>query len=178
MIPQNTAPISSNPNCLQNALKGSPGVGRLFATNPKDPSIASHHGAHALSPSYEADAVTLAPVTGQVAKTHLQEGGANALYYIDVRITNRNSPLYGDYAVYFDLKTVSVTKGDVLGVGATFGTARPAGDPRNEIGLHTTLVHGKDYREFNLMRAQHAIGFPTKFFIDPLGPDSPINCPP
>jgi hypothetical protein len=168
--PQNPAPTkSSNPNCLQNAVEGSPGVGRPFATNPRDPSISSHNGAHALSPDHRARVSTLEPLQGRVIWTNRQD---STLFLADVRLPN------GNVAAYLDLQSVSVRRGQPVGTGDAIGTVRAAGDPRNGVGLHLSLVLGQYYNQYRQMRQQGAIGFPTKFFIDPLGPNSPVNCPP
>jgi hypothetical protein len=168
--PQKTEPSkSSNPNCLQNAVEGSPGVGRPFATNPKDPSISSHNGARALSPNHRAGVSTLEPLQGRVIWTNRQD---STLFLADVRLPN------GDVAAYLDLQSVSVHRGQTLRTGDAIGTVRAAGDPRNQVGLHLSLIHGESYDQYRRMRQPGAIGFPTKFFIDPLGPNSPVNCPP
>ena len=162
-------PKSGNPNCLQNAVEGSPGIGRPFATNPRDPSISSHNGAHALSPDHPARVSTLAPLQGRVIWTNHQD---SILFLADVRLPN------GDVAAYLDLQRVLVRKGQTVRTGDVIGTVRAAGDPRNQIGLHFSLIHGEYYKDYKHMRQQGAVGFPTKFFIDPLGPSSPVNCPP
>jgi RHS repeat-associated protein len=166
---QTEPPKSSNPNCLQNAVEGSPGVGRPFATNPKDPSISSHNGAHALSPDHPARVSTLQPLQGHVIWANRQD---SELFLADVLLPN------GDVAAYLDLRSLSVHRGQTLKTGDAIGTVRAAGDPRNQVGLHFSLVHGQYYETYKRMRQQGAVGFPTKFFIDPLGPNSPVNCPP
>lgn len=171
VIPQNTHEAghseAPNPNCLRYAVRGSPGVADPFKINVTDPSLSGHIGAHALSPlGHSAEAVTLPPLAGTIIKTNAQD---SVLFYLDVRLAN------GNVAVYFDLQTVQ-RKSGYTRAGDVFGTVRP-GDPRTDVGLHLTLVRGQYYNQFNSLRAQHTINYPTKFFIDPLGPESPVRCP-
>ncbi len=157
----------SNPNCLRYAVRGSPGVGDPFKVFPRDKSRSGHIGAHALSPpGLSAEAVTLPPLAGTIIKTNAQDA---SLFYLDVRLANDN------VAVYFDLQTVRKKSG-YLRAGDKIGTVRP-GDPRNNVGLHVTIVLGQYYKDFNLHRGEYTANGPTKYFIDPLGPDSPIRCP-
>jgi RHS repeat-associated protein len=176
--PQNPAqqPKSSNPNCLRNAVVGSPGVGRGFDANPGPDGRVFHDGAHALSPANAASAVTLAPLAGTVIDSYGQGDGLRSLV---VR------PNEGNFlVVYKDLASISVRNGQTLAAGDKFGTVRPAGDPRSYIGLHVTLLRPEYYGAFRseLQRAARVgeLGGRNtrKMFIDPLGPNSPINCPP
>lgn len=167
---------SSNPNCLQNAVVGSPGVGRPFDANPGPNGRVFHDGAHALSPPSAADAVTLAPLAGRVTATYHQGDGTQSV------VVQPNS---GNFLViYKDLASVSVGIGQSLGAGDKIGTVRPAGDPRSYIGLHVTLLRPGHYGAFRreLQRAARANSLGGRntrdMFIDPLGPESPINCPP
>ena len=175
--PQNTGQTPTpNPNCLQNAIvdangkPSSPGIGRPFAFNPNN-DLVGHDGAHALSPAGGGRVQSLAPLNGRVIYTNRQEGqGANTLYLVDVRLAN------GDVARYKDLSGVSVRVGQNVGTGDIIGSVRPAGDPRNYVGLHLTLVNGANYAAYksNVRAGQPS---PVGFFIDPLGPKSPVNCP-
>jgi|SRR5215831_406689 len=172
LLPQNppgTRPRRvTNPNCLKNAVKGSPGVGDPFKTNVNDPSMAGHIGAHALAPEgIAAEAVTLAPLAGKIIKTHAQDTHGN--FYVDVRLAN------GNVAVYFDLQSVRQASGS-LQEGDVIGITRP-GNLANKVGLHVTIVRGEYYNDFNAHRGRYTVNGPTKEFIDPLGPESPINCP-
>jgi len=166
--PQGTRPRrATNPNCLKYAVNGSPGVGDPFKTNINDPSMAGHIGAHALSPvGKPAEAVTLAPLAGKIIKTNAQD---SHLFYMDVRLAN------GNVAVYFDLQSIRQKSGS-LKAGDVIGTVRP-GNIANKVGLHVTIVLGQYYNDFNAHRSQYTQNGPTKYFIDPLGKDSPINCP-
>lgn len=180
LIPQNPAP-STNPNCLQNAVVGSPGVGRGFDANPGPNGRVFHDGAHALSPANAANAVTLPALAGEVIYRNVQEydnRGRPALYTVDVRPTNGNF-----IVTYKDLASTGVQVGQQLAAGSVIGTVRPAGDPRSYIGLHVTLVNPEFYNAFRQetrrQSQQNRLGTTNtrQMFIDPLGSNSPIRCP-
>jgi hypothetical protein len=180
--PQNTQP---NPNCLQNAVVGSPGIGRPFDAAPGPNGRVFHDGPHALSPANAANAVTLPALAGEVIYKNVQEYTTDsrgrkvpALYTVDVRPTNGNF-----IVVYKDLTTVSVGVRQMLAAGDVIGTVRPAGDPKSYIGLHVALVRPEFYdafrRETKAQARQNRLStFNTrKMFIDPLGPGGLLRCP-
>ncbi len=142
-----------------------------------------HDGAHALSPAKAGNAVTLPALTGEVIYKNVQEYTTDsrgrqipALYTVDVRPTNGNF-----IVVYKDLASVSVKRGQILRPNDVIGTVRPAGDPKNFIGLHVTLVRTAFYdafrKETGAQAQQNRLGTVNtrKMFIDPLGPESPIR---
>ena len=109
-----------------------------------------------------------------VIRVRPQEPG---LSYIDVRLDN---PINGvNYiARYKDLSSTSASVRQHLEAGEVFGTVRPGSDPINRylIGLHVTLVRADAYAGYanRVARGQYSN---AKIFLDPLGPNSPINCP-
>jgi hypothetical protein len=173
---QGHAAETPNPNCMQsavvdvNGIPVSPGLARPFAYNPQN-RLVGHDGPHALSPSGGAFVQTLAPLAGRVIYTNIQEGqGANALYLVDVGLPS------GIVVRYKDLSSVSVRAGQTVKAGDIIGKVRPAGDQRNYVGLHLTLVKGTNYERYKAnVRAGRPS--PVSYFIDPLGPSSPVRCP-
>jgi hypothetical protein len=97
---------------------------------------------------------------------------------VDVRPTNGNF-----IVTYKDLANTAVQVGQQLTAGSLIGTVRPAGDPKNFIGLHVTLVNPEFYKAFRqetkAQAQQNRLGTVNtrKMFIDPLGAGSPIKCP-
>jgi hypothetical protein len=177
-----------NPSCLQNAVIGSPGVGRPFSVDPQGD--ADHDGAHSLSPPGGGIAVTLPALVGQVIYWNDQEPGL---------FTVRVKPDGGNFVVvYKDLASVSAIirqslpkgvqgNGAHLGEYSPLGNVRPyaAGDPENRggIGLHVSLVRSQYYDAFAKSTKKdnsRTLGSrnPAYYFIDPLrDPESPIRCP-
>ena len=89
-------------------------------------------------------------------------------------------------AVYKDLTKVVIKRGDYLKMGTKIGTVRPSGMPQeriNRAGLHITLIYRKYWEAF--VRRRSGIGVAAgdakegdeNWFVDPLGAQSPINCP-
>jgi hypothetical protein len=80
----------------------------------------------------------------------------------------------GLVASYFDLSSINVRSGQTLREGSIVGSVRPAGDPRNQVGLHVALTHSQHYNEFRRMRQAGAIGFPRPpIRTPPSGPSAP-----
>jgi RHS repeat-associated protein len=173
-----------NPNCVQNAVPGSPGVTNRFHQN--------HYGAHALSPPNGGKAETLPALTGSVIYWNSIQGGA---YTVRVR------PDVGNFIViYQDLasvdrrivnglsrRTTNFNSGLQLNAGGPIGTVFPpyANDPQNrsEVGLHVALLRREFYDAYAAATkrsdANKTLGAvtPASWWIDPGGPESPIRCP-
>jgi hypothetical protein len=176
---RNTLPILNNhellhqPNCMQNAVPGSPGLGRPFdppGSNPDDQMF--HYGPHALSPAGGGVAVTLPALAGTIIDISDQGDGLLRLYV---------KPDVGNFIiVYGDLVKVSKRRGR-LNAGDVIGTLRPAGDPIEARGLHLTLVRNEYYNDFRkatksaALRNRYSTTY-RKYFIDPLSNESPVNC--
>jgi murein DD-endopeptidase MepM/ murein hydrolase activator NlpD len=83
----------------------------------------------------------------------------------------------GNVAIYKDLATVSVRPGQRLRAGSVIGTVGEGGDYP---GLHFTILRG-GRNERNYYRSLTSTGQNNKIkvgmFINPLGPNSPVNCP-
>jgi len=170
-----------NPDCIQNAVAGSIGTSRgiIEAVGPNGPTgRAGHDGDHTLSgPGGPAAVKTLGPLSGTVIRIGDQ---GDDLHYIDVRL---DSSIGGvAYNVrYKDLLTVDVTLREHLDARGPFGTyigeVRPRGNPRDEVGLHTTLVRRSVYADYvrNVMNNQYS---PLNFFMSAVSdPRSPVRCP-
>ena len=176
--PQNTGRTPApNPNCIQNAVAGSIGTSRgiIPAIGPNGPTgRASHDGDHVLSgPGGPAAVTTLGPLAGTVIRTGYQPDG---LRYADVRL---NSSIAGvAYNVrYKDLLTVGVAVGNRVGAGSSIGTVRPAGDPRDHIGLHVTLVQRSEYAGY-VNRVRNGQYSPIGIYMSAVkDPRSPVRCP-
>jgi RHS repeat-associated protein len=175
--PQKTVPDTAagkaNPNCLQNAVPGSPGLARRFGRG--------HDGPHARAPLGGGIAITLGPLAGTVINV---TGGGDGTNIVDVRLAN------GDVAVYKDLGRVFVGRNESVGTGARIGTVSGGGFGGFD-GLHLSLVRGYAYDHYRQLTRQAVGGTRSQqaharselsrlqpFMLnDPLGPESPVRCP-
>lgn len=172
-----------NPNCIMNAVvdrNGRPasrGLARTYGDVLPNGTI-NHPGVHALAPlGQQAIVKTLAPLTGIVSdKIHIGgEGGGDGTRIVDVLLDN------GNIAIYADLVTVNVRPGQRVNVGTIIGTVGGTSNPKNYSGLHFGLLKGngnpkaadKAYRN----RTASGLLSPERNFINPLGANSPVNCP-
>lgn len=138
------------------------------------------NGVHVLGPS-GSEVTTLTALTGRViGKPHQQgtSGADSKLWAVDVLLDN------GNVAIYVDLVTVSVHAGQYLRAGAKVGTI--GGGSGKAAGLHFTLLRGgrAEDAHFRNLTSRAAQGDYTasrdikvEMFINPLGPESPVNCP-
>jgi hypothetical protein len=165
-----------NPNCMQNAVPGSPGLARRFGIG--------HDGSHARGPEGGGIAKTLAPLAGRVINI---TGGGDGTNIVDVRLAN------GDVAIYKDLGRVFVsTTGarSVVKAGDSIGTVSGGGFGGFN-GLHLSIVRGASYGQYRQLTGLATRGnqaqqdqarrdlsrLQSSMLIDPLGPESPVNCP-
>ena len=180
-----SCPQSTNANCLVNCIVGATEIAGLFQVSPtvypNGKRRMWHDGAHAVSPdnTKHHDVITIEALTGTVLRTNIQEKG---LYIADVSLDK-----YPNLVVtYKDLSEVVVQKGNYLKKGTRIGTVRPSGPPQdrvNRAGLHITLVYRKNWDAY--VKRRSGIGVPNgeshegdeDWFVDPLGEQSPINCP-
>jgi RHS repeat-associated protein len=171
--PQNPAPTQKpNPNCITNAVSGATGLARPFGNVGADGSI-GHDGIHVVAPP-GSTVTTLGVLAGTVLGIHNQGDGLRA---VDVLV-----PGVG-VAIYKDLGSVNVRAGQKLSGGTTIGAVGVGGD---YAGLHFALLSGgraedSYYRSLTSraaggdLNAQHQIK--ASMFINPNGPNSPVNCP-
>jgi RHS repeat-associated protein len=168
---------SSNENCILNALSSSRGLARTFGDVLPNGTI-NHPGVHGLAPlGQRATVSTLPALTGVVVgPIHIGgEGGGDGSRIVDVLLDN------GNVAIYADLVTVNVHPGQRLNAGTVIGTVGGSSNPKDYSGLHFGLLKGngngraadRDYRS----RTARGLLSPAGNFIDPLGPNSPVNCP-
>ncbi len=157
----------SNPNCIMNAVRGSTGLARPFGdVGPSG--IIGHDGIHVVAPR-GSRVTTLSPLTGTVLGVHDADEGRT--HIVDVLLDRG-----GFVALYKDLVTVNVRRGQHLSVGATIGTigAYEGG------GLHFALLNGgrqadNYYRSLTSTDQRNKIT--VGMFTNPNGPNSPVNCP-
>jgi len=167
---------SSNRNCIMNALSSSRGLARTFGNVLPNGTI-DHPGVHALAPLGERVSVsTLPALTGTVLGIHIggAEGG-DGTHIVDVLLDN------GNVGIYADLDTVNVHPRQRLNAGTVIGTVGGSSNPRDYSGLHFGLLKGNGNgraadRAYRNRTANHQLS-PAGNFINPLGPNSPVNCP-
>ena len=187
---QNTGQRSSNPNCIMNAVSGATSLARPFGNVAASGRI-GHDGVHVMAPP-GSTITTLNALTGTVIGNPRRQGtsGADAkLFVLDVLLSN------GNVAIYKDLATVNVRDGQRLTTGTVIGTLGP-GSGESE-GLHFAILRGRreelrryrnltaritaldnsntpaDWGKANQLRNQITVNM----FINPLGANSPVNCP-
>jgi RHS repeat-associated protein len=171
--PAQTGQTQSNPNCIMNAVSGATGLARPFGNVGADGTI-GHDGIHVVSP-VGSTVRTLGVLAGTVlGRPHAQGDG---LYAVDVLV-----PGVG-IAIYKDLATVNVHSGQRLRAGTTIGTVGEGGD---YAGLHFALLRGgrAEDKYYRGLTARSAAGdlsanrqIQASMFINPNGPNSPVNCP-
>jgi hypothetical protein len=188
------SPQGTNPNCFQNAVAGSPGIGKFRIVLPSGPNLnsndpndfLSHDGGHALSGAELPIAKTLAPLIGTVIAIVPQDAkDPKTLWNVYVKADGKISG-QGFYIAYKDFpsrQSITAKQGQHLGVGDIIGTVRPPGDPADERGLHITLVRAQywqAYRNDKVTKAaqgrQMESGIRRYWIIDPNSTESPINC--
>jgi murein DD-endopeptidase MepM/ murein hydrolase activator NlpD len=176
LVPQNTGQTPApNPNCIQNAVRGSTGLARPFGninTNPNSPGFGNlgHDGVHAVAPA-GSRVTTLPALTGRVIDIH---NGGDGSKIVDVLLDN------GMVGLYKDLTTVNVRPNQRLNAGSLIGRTGGVGDARNFSGLHFSLLLGgmkghNYYRDITSGRTNNQIT--ASMFMNPLGANSPVNCP-
>lgn len=182
-------------SCFQDAVLGSPGIGRgietadvskLDSTDPND--IVSHDGPHALSPRDGGVAITLPPLTGTVIAVVPQANPKtvpNTLWNVYVRADGKISgeAFYIAYKDFPSRESIFVSPGDHLKAFQPIGRVRPAGNPAYKIGLHISLVRAQywaAYRGDKISKAkqnrQMESGIRRQWLIDPNSRESPVNC--
>ncbi len=161
---------------MQNAVAGSPGLARRYGRG--------HDGSHARAPSGGGIATTLAPLAGRVINI---TGGGDGTNIVDVRLAN------GDVAIYKDLGRVFVSETgprSIVNTGSRIGTVSGGGFGGFN-GLHLSIVRGYAYDHYRMLTGQATNGNRAQqaharseisrlqpfMLIDPLGPESPVNCP-
>jgi hypothetical protein len=171
-------PQVKNPNCIRNAVKGSPGLARRF-----DPG--KHDGVHARAPNSRSAVVVLPPLAGKVI--YITTGGeSDNTKIVDVRLN------WGYVALLKDFTSVSVRVGSQVRPGETIGTVSGGGFGDFN-GLHIALIRADQYDYYRKMTSQSEHGSTEALrvkafseisrlqeegaFMDPLGPESPVNCP-
>ena len=188
---QNTGAQSSNPNCIMNAVSGAnKSLSRPFGNVGKSGTI-GHDGVHVKAPPGSI-VKTLAPLAGRVIGNPRKQGASGAdakLYMVDVLLNN------GNVAIYKDLATVNVRNGQRLSAGTVIGTLG-AGSGESD-GLHFALLKGglrglRSYRDLTsrIASLDNSDDFAdwneasrlrdkikVNMFINPLGANSPVNCP-
>lgn len=183
-------PQSTNANCLVNCVVGATEIAGLYSVTdfyyPNGKRRMGHDGVHAISPdnTKHHDVITIEALTGTVLRANNQTTQAPNLYIVDVELDKYSNLV----ATYKDLSSYlpSIKKGKYLKRGEKIGTVRPSGqvqDRVNRAGLHITLVYRKNWQEF--VNRRSGIGVPQGearegdevWFVDPLGKQSPINCP-
>ena len=169
-----------NPNCIMYAVANSTGLARPFGNINNNPASAGygsigHDGVHVLASSGSL-VKTLPVLTGKVIDIH--DGGDNTKI-VDVLLDN------GNIAIYKDLipGTVRVGPNQRLSAGSVIGRV---GAGTDYAGLHFSIPRGgmtehDDYRKLTrrVARGDDSARNEIKagMFINPLGPNSPVNCP-
>jgi len=173
--PQGTSPTQKpNPNCIANAVAGATGLARPFGNVGPNGSI-GHDGVHALAPAGSL-VRTLPALTGKVIDTH---NGGDGTKIVDVLLNN------GNIAIYKDLLpgSIGVQNGQRLSAGSVIGRV---GKGTDYPGLHFALLKGgkKEHDYYRGLTRRVAGGdysaasnIKASMFINPLGPNSPVNCP-
>jgi RHS repeat-associated protein len=165
--PGQTTTPTPNPNCITNAVAGATGLARPFG-NVGPTGIIGHDGVHVVAPP-GSQVTTLPALTGTVLGRPRNQG--DGLFAQDVLLAG------GNVAIYKDLATVSVRPGQRLRAGSVIGTVGEGGD---YAGLHFSLLRG-GRNERTAYRGLTSTGQSNKItvgmFINPLGPNSPVNCP-
>lgn len=150
-----------------NAVSGATGPDRPFG-NVGPAGIIGHDGPHVVAPP-GSRVTTLPALTGTVLGIHNADGGRT--HIVDVLLDKG-----GFVALYKDLVTVNVRPRQHLRAGATIGTigAYEGG------GLHFALLNGGRQAD-RYYRSLTSTGQTNKImvgmFTNPLGPNSPVNCP-
>lgn len=161
-----------------NAVAGATGLARPFGnvnTNPNSAGYGTlgHDGPHVVAPAGSL-VTTLPALTGTVIDIHT--GGSPGIpektKIVDVLLDN------GNIAIYKDLVpgTIRVAPRQRVSAGSLIGAV---GGGEN-MGLHFALLKGgmrehDAYRAITSGRKKNPIT--TDMFINPLGPNSPVNCP-
>lgn len=168
--PPPPATQKANPNCITNAVQGASGLARPFGNVGRNGEV-GHDGVHVVAPA-GSKVITLPALTGKVLgiRTGGSPGLPDSTQQVDVLLDG------GNVAIYKDLKTVNVRPGQRLKAGTVIGTV---GGGEN-MGLHFTLLKG-GRNERNYFRDITSGKTNNKrlpsLFINPLGPNSPVNCP-
>lgn len=163
-----------NSNCIKNAVANSKGLARPFGNVAKDGRI-GHDGVHVVADPGSV-VKTLPALAGTVLKVGVQDVGPNALRYVDVLLNN------GNVAIYKDLAKVNVKPNQKVGAGSVIGTTggKETFSGEQVGGLHFTLLKGgtKEQRYYrSLTSGDERDKIKAGMFIDPPGPNSPVNCP-